>query len=265
LKLKQDFTNSTDQPVVDIRGLHKSFGQVEVLKGIDLRANAGEVIALIGGSGSGKSTTLRCINLLEAPSAGEISLCGTQLQLKRNRSGELEASNMAQLRQMRAKVGMVFQNFNLWPHLSIEENIMEAPMQVLKHSKAQAQKSAQELLKRVGLYQKRHSYPTTLSGGQQQRAAIARSLAMEPQVMLFDEPTSALDPELVGEVLAVIRSLAEEGRTMIIVTHEMKFAADVANTIVFLNEGRVEEQGTAEQLFGNPKSQRLKQFISSIN
>ncbi|EPJ53455.1 MAG: ABC-type transport system ATP-binding protein [Osedax symbiont Rs2] len=253
-----------DQPVVDIRGLRKSFAGIEVLKGIDLQAYAGEVIALIGGSGSGKSTTLRCINLLEAPSAGSISLFGTPLQLKPCSTGDLQIADRAQLRRIRAKLGMVFQNFNLWPHLSLEQNIMEAPMQVLRYSKGEARDAAHALLERVGLYEKRCSYPATLSGGQQQRAAIARSLAMEPEVMLFDEPTSALDPELVAEVLAVIQGLAEEGRTMIIVTHEMKFAAQVANKIMFLNEGRVEEEGTAQQIFGNPNSERLKQFVSSI-
>jgi len=252
-------------PVIEVRDLHKSFGQLAVLKGIDLTAHSGEVIALIGGSGSGKSTTLRCLNLLETPSsAGTLRVLGEDLHLKTGKGGVAEVSDKRQLRRLRSRLGMVFQNFNLWPHMTLEQNVMEAQVQVLGRSKADAREKAQRLLERVGLTERRDMYPSYLSGGQQQRGAIARALAVDPEVMLFDEPTSALDPELVGEVLAVIRNLAEEGRTMIIVTHEMKFAADVADKVMFLNQGRVEEEGTPEELFRAPKSQRLMQFLKTI-
>ena len=228
-------------PVVEVRDLHKSFGNVEVLKGIDLTAKQGEVISLIGGSGSGKSTTLRCLNLLETPtSAGELKLLGETVQLKQGRAGQSEVSDKKQLRRLRSRLGMVFQSFNLWPHMTLEQNVMEAQVQVLGRSKKEARETAQSLLERVGLTERREMYPSYLSGGQQQRGAIARALAVDPEVMLFDEPTSALDPELVGEVLSVMQNLAEEGRTMIIVTHEMKFAADVADKVLFLNQGRVQ-------------------------
>jgi ABC-type histidine transport system ATPase subunit len=253
------------QVIVEVTNLHKSFNHVEVLKGIDLKACRGEVIALIGGSGSGKSTTLRCLNLLETPQSVEaMMLLGEDVKFKPAKDGSLSVVDMKQLRSLRTKLAMVFQDFNLWPHMTLEQNIMEVPVHVLGHSKADARSNAHKLLKRVGLIDKRDMYPSLLSGGQQQRAAIARALAVDPEVMLFDEPTSALDPELVGEVLAVMSELADEGRTMIIVTHEMKFAAEVADKIVFLAEGRIEEQGTPEQIFKSPKSERLKQFIKSI-
>ncbi len=245
--------------------LHKSFNHIEVLKGIDLQACRGEVIALIGGSGSGKSTTLRCLNLLETPQSVEkMTLLGEEIQFTPVKDGSLDVVDIKQLRSLRTKLAMVFQNFNLWPHMTLEENIMEAPVHVLGHSKVDARNNAHKLLERVGLLDKRHMYPSVLSGGQQQRAAIARALAVEPEIMLFDEPTSALDPELVGEVLTVMSELAAEGRTMIIVTHEMKFAAEIADKIVFLAEGKIEEQGTPEEIFKSPKSERLKQFIKSI-
>ncbi|MGF1762708.1 ABC transporter ATP-binding protein [Aliivibrio kagoshimensis] len=251
--------------MVEVTNLHKSFNHVEVLKGIDLKACRGEVIALIGGSGSGKSTTLRCLNLLEIPqSVDRMMLLGEDVKFKPVKDGSLSVVDMKQLRSLRTKLAMVFQDFNLWPHLTLEQNIMEVPVHVLGHSKADARRNAHKLLERVGLIDKRDMYPSLLSGGQQQRAAIARALAVDPEVMLFDEPTSALDPELVGEVLAVMSELADEGRTMIIVTHEMKFAAEVADKIVFLAEGKIEEQGTPEQIFKSPKSERLKQFIKSI-
>jgi len=254
----------SDAPVaLEIRDLHKSYGSLEVLKGISLQARDGDVISILGSSGSGKSTFLRCINLLESPSAGSIEMAGEELRLKPSKNGALEAADQKQLERMRAGIGFVFQNFNLWPHMTILENIIEAPMHVLKHSKDKATARAEELLKKVGLFEKRHSYPSQLSGGQQQRIAIARTLAMDPQVLLFDEPTSALDPELVNEVLSVMRDLASEGRTMLIVTHEMRFARDVSTQVVFLHQGQVEEMGPQEQVFGNPTSERCREFLSS--
>ncbi|WP_205859858.1 ABC transporter ATP-binding protein [Cochlodiniinecator piscidefendens] len=252
-------------PVIEVRDLHKSFGSVEVLKGIDLSARPGEVISLIGGSGSGKSTTLRCLNLLETPtSTGLLKLLGEEVHLKTDRRGVGHVSNKKQLRRLRSRLGMVFQSFNLWPHMTLEQNVMEAQVQVLGRTKTQARDNAHQLLERVGLTERLSMFPSQLSGGQQQRGAIARALAVDPEVMLFDEPTSALDPELVGEVLNVMKNLAEEGRTMIIVTHEMKFAAEVADKVVFLNQGRVEEEGTPEEIFQAPKSERLQQFIRSV-
>lgn len=257
--------NRAQQTILEVTNLHKSFNHIEVLKGIDLQACRGEVIALIGGSGSGKSTTLRCLNLLETPQSVEkMTLLGEEIQFKSVKDGSLDVVDIKQLRSLRTKLAMVFQDFNLWPHMTLEENIMEAPVHVLGHAKVDARNNAHKLLERVGLFDKRHMYPSVLSGGQQQRAAIARALAVEPEIMLFDEPTSALDPELVGEVLAVMSELAAEGRTMIIVTHEMKFAAEIADKIVFLAEGKIEEQGTPEEIFKSPKSERLKQFIKSI-
>ena len=253
-------------PVIEVRDLHKSFGHIEVLKGIDLTAHAGEVIALIGGSGSGKSTTLRCLNLLEVPTqTTTFRLLDEDVLFKVSKRKGAEVVDKKQLRRLRSRLAMVFQSFNLWPHLTLEKNVMEAQVQVLGRSKGEARENARALLDRVGLSDKRDMYPSYLSGGQQQRGAIARALAVDPEVMLFDEPTSALDPELVGEVLSVMKELAEEGRTMIIVTHEMKFAAEVADKVMFLNAGHVEEVGTSEQVFNAPRSERLKQFIQSIN
>lgn len=250
-------------PALEIRNLHKRYGDLEVLKGISLTARDGDVISILGSSGSGKSTFLRCINLLENPNEGEILVAGEQLHLKRAKGGDLVAADAKQINRMRSKLGFVFQNFNLWPHMSVLENIIEAPRRVLGQSKAEATEVAEALLAKVGIADKRHIYPNQLSGGQQQRAAIARTLAMQPQVILFDEPTSALDPEMVQEVLAVIRSLADEGRTMLLVTHEMNFAKQVSSKVVFLHQGLVEEQGTPEQVFDNPNSARCKQFMSS--
>jgi putative lysine/arginine/ornithine/histidine/octopine transport system ATP-binding protein len=248
---------------LEIRNLHKRYGDLEVLKGISLTARDGDVISILGSSGSGKSTFLRCINLLENPNEGEILVAGEQLRLKRAKGGDLVAADARQINLMRSKLGFVFQNFNLWPHMSVLDNIIEAPRRVLGLSKAEATESAEALLAKVGIADKRHVYPSQLSGGQQQRAAIARTLAMQPKVILFDEPTSALDPEMVQEVLAVIRSLADEGRTMLLVTHEMNFARQVSSEIVFLHQGLIEEQGTPEQVFDNPQSARCKQFMSS--
>ncbi|MFV0454353.1 MAG: ABC transporter ATP-binding protein [Pseudomonas sp.] len=250
-------------PALEIRNLHKRYGDLEVLKGISLTARDGDVISILGSSGSGKSTFLRCINLLENPHEGEILVGGEQLKLKRAKGGDLVAADARQINRMRSKLGFVFQNFNLWPHMSVLDNIIEAPRRVLGQSKAEATEIAEALLAKVGIADKRHVYPNQLSGGQQQRAAIARTLAMQPKVILFDEPTSALDPEMVQEVLAVIRSLAEEGRTMLLVTHEMNFAKQVSSEVVFLHQGLVEEQGTPEQVFDNPQSARCKQFMSS--
>lgn len=250
-------------PALEIRNLHKRYGDLEVLKGISLTARDGDVISILGSSGSGKSTFLRCINLLENPNEGEILVAGEQLRLKRAKHGDLVAADAKQINQLRSKLGFVFQNFNLWPHMSVLDNIIEAPRRVLGQTKAEATETAEALLAKVGIADKRHVYPNQLSGGQQQRAAIARTLAMQPQVILFDEPTSALDPEMVQEVLAVIRSLADEGRTMLLVTHEMNFAKQVSSEVVFLHQGLVEEQGTPEQVFDNPQSARCKQFMSS--
>ena len=247
---------------IAVKDLHKRFGSLDVLKGVSLEANSGDVVAIIGGSGSGKSTLLRCINLLEIPSSGSIAIHGEQIRM-RTRGNALEPADTRQVQRIRASLGMVFQNFNLWQHMSVLENIIEAPVHVLGVPKEQAIAEAEVILRRVGLYEKRDVYPAFLSGGQQQRAAIARAVAIQPLAMLFDEPTSALDPELVGEVLSVIHDLAKEHRTMILVTHEMKFARNVATKIVFLHDGQIEEQGPPEQIFGDPKSERLRKFISS--
>ena len=252
-------------PALEIRDLHKRYGDLDVLKGISLTANDGDVISILGSSGSGKSTFLRCINLLENPHRGQIFFSGEELQLKAGRDGQLVASSNEQINRLRTQVGFVFQNFNLWPHMTVLDNIIEAPRRVLGLSKDEAIASAEILLAKVGIGDKRHVYPNQLSGGQQQRAAIARTLAMQPKVILFDEPTSALDPEMVQEVLGVIRALADEGRTMLLVTHEMSFARQVSSEIVFLHQGVVEEQGTPEQVFNNPQSERCKQFMSSHN
>lgn len=252
------------QSAVEIRDLHKSFGGVEVLKGVSLTARQGDIVAIIGGSGSGKSTLLRCINLLEMPSAGEIAIQGESYRLRQAKDGGLEPADRRQIQRIRAHLGMVFQSFNLWPHRTVLENVTEVPIHVLKTPRDEAVARAKTLLERVGLGDKLDVYPSYLSGGQQQRAAIARVLAVEPLAMLFDEPTSALDPELVGEVLSVIRDLAAEHRTMLLVTHEMAFARDVATHVVFLRNGVIEEQGPPAQLFESPKSENLKQFIKSI-
>jgi arginine/ornithine transport system ATP-binding protein len=253
-----------DVAALDIKNLHKTFGQNEVLKGISLEAHKGDVISIIGSSGSGKSTFLRCINLLETPTQGEIWVNGELIQMKTNRQGISVPANEKQVQRIRSRLAMVFQSFNLWSHMTVLENVIEAPVHVLGVPKAEALEKAEALLKKVGLYERKDYYPGHLSGGQQQRAAIARALAVDPEVMLFDEPTSALDPELVGEVLGVMRDLAEEGRTMLVVTHEMAFARDVSNHVMFLHQGLVEEQGAPERLFNNPESERLQQFISTV-
>jgi arginine/ornithine transport system ATP-binding protein len=247
---------------LQVEDLHKRFGSHEVLKGVSLRAVAGDVISIIGSSGSGKSTLLRCINLLEKPQQGRIVVAGEALRLKPDARGDLQAADPQQLQRLRAKLAMVFQHFNLWAHLTVLQNIIEAPVQVLGLPRDEAVAIARKYLTRVDLGGMEDRYPAHLSGGQQQRVAIARALAMEPEVMLFDEPTSALDPELVSEVLRVMQALAREGRTMVVVTHEMGFAREVANHLIFLHQGRIEEQGRPAEVLAQPKSERLAQFLS---
>ncbi|WP_430466055.1 ABC transporter ATP-binding protein [Tabrizicola sp.] len=246
---------------IAVRDLRKSFGTHDVLKGVSLTAREGDVVAIIGGSGSGKSTMLRCINLLETPSAGTIEVGGELVKM----GADGQPSDRRQLERLRQSLGMVFQSFNLWSHMTVLENLIEVPVHVMKTPRAEAEARARKLLARVGLAEKEGAFPAFMSGGQQQRAAIARALCMEPRAMLFDEPTSALDPELVGEVLQVIRGLADEGRTMILVTHEMKFAREVASHVIFLHNGVIEEEGPPDQLYGDPKSDRLKQFLKSVS
>ena len=245
---------------IRIEDLHKSFGHIEVLKGVSLCAHEGDVVAIIGGSGSGKSTMLRCINFLETPTSGRIVIGGEEIVLRPDGT----PANRRQIEHARRRLGMVFQNFNLWTHKTILQNLIEVPVHVLGVPRDEAVARAEKLLERVGLAAKADAYPAFLSGGQQQRAAIARALAIEPRAMLFDEPTSALDPELVGEVLGVIRDLAAEGRTMILVTHEMKFAREVSSHVIYLHNGRIEEEGPPDKLFGAPQSDRLRQFLKSV-
>jgi len=246
-----------------VENIHKRYGETDVLKGVSLAARPGDVISILGSSGSGKSTFLRCINLLEQPNQGAIWLDDQEIKLRPGKHGMLRAENRKALQQLRTKVSMVFQSFNLWSHLNVLQNIIEAPVQVKKVPKPEAIDKARANLAKVGLNTDvEKKYPAQLSGGQQQRVAIARSLTMDPEVMLFDEPTSALDPELVGEVLKVIQALAIEGRTMIIVTHEINFARHVSNRVVFLSEGKIEEEGPPAQVLARPKSERLVQFLS---
>jgi len=245
--------------MIEIRGLRKEFGELSILRGIDLKVAKGEVLAVIGPSGSGKTTLLRCLNCLEAPSGGQIRVGNIEV------NGDiLLARQKVKVRQLRQHVGFVFQNFNLFPHRTAIENVIEGPVVVKKEPKAQARARGLELLAKVGLADKADSYPSRLSGGQQQRVAIARALAMQPSVVLFDEPTSALDPELVGEVLSTIRALADENSTMIIVTHEMAFARDVADRVLFMDGGQIIEQGPAAELFSAPQEDRTRRFLSKI-
>ncbi|MDS9469328.1 ATP-binding cassette domain-containing protein [Paracoccus sp. MBLB3053] len=250
---------------IEVADLHKRFGKLEVLKGISLQARKGEVIAIIGGSGSGKSTFLRCINLLEMPTSGRITVRGEEIALKPERGKDMRATDRKQVERIRSRLSMVFQNFCLWQHRTVLQNVIEAPIHVLGVPRDEAVAVAEDLLRRVGLFEKRDIYPAYLSGGQQQRAAIARAVAVNPEVMLFDEPTSALDPELVGEVLKVIGDLAGEDRTMILVTHEMKFARNVADRIVYFHGGQIEEQGAPDQMFEAPRSERLQRFIRAAH
>jgi polar amino acid transport system ATP-binding protein len=239
--------------MIRVKDLHKSFNGKEVLKGIDEEIQDGEVVVVIGPSGSGKSTFLRCINLLEKPESGEIWIDDTQIN-----------AHKVNVNQIRQKMGMVFQHFNLFPHLTVKKNITLAPVKLKKMTPEEADAKAMELLKIVGLEDKADAYPKQLSGGQQQRIAIARSLAMEPEIMLFDEPTSALDPEMVGEVLEVMKRLAKSGMTMVVVTHEMGFAREVGSRILFMDEGVILEQGTPKEIFDNPQSERTKSFLSKV-
>lgn len=255
----------SDPAALKVDNLHKSFGEHEVIKGVSMEAQKGEVIAILGASGSGKSTFLRCINLLETPNSGDIYLAGEKIHMARNRRGETVPDNIRQVERMRARLAMVFQSFNLWSHMTVMENVLEGPLYVQKTPKAEARDKALALLEKVGLSDRADYYPAHLSGGQQQRVAIARALAMDPDVMLFDEPTSALDPELVGEVLGVMRDLAEEGRTMLVVTHEMGFARDVSTKTVFLHQGEVCEEGPPAELFANPKTPEFQAFLSRMN
>ncbi len=244
-------------PALQVSNLRKRFGPVDVLMGVSLTARRGDVISILGSSGSGKSTFLRCLNFLETPTDGEIWVAGRHVRMRPGLAGQRE------INALRARLGMVFQTFNLWSHKTVLENIVEAPVHVLGLSKAEATERAEALLDKVGLADKKRSYPSHLSGGQQQRIAIARTLAMEPEILLFDEPTSALDPELVSEVLKVMRSLAEEGRTMLIVTHELGFARQVSDRIMFLHQGQVEEEGSPDLFFEDPSSPRLRQFLAA--
>ncbi len=244
---------TTNDIIIKVEDLQKSFQKVEVLKGIDIEIKKGEVVVVIGASGSGKSTFLRCLNRLEEPTGGKIFFGNQDITSKK--------SNINLHRQ---KMGMVFQQFNLFPHMTILQNMVKAPMTLLKMSKDEAEKRALELLERVGLKDRADAYPSQLSGGQKQRVAIVRALAMNPDVMLFDEPTSALDPEMVGEVLEVMKSLAKDGMTMVVVTHEMGFAREVADRIVFIDDGVILEEGAPEEFFSNPKSERLKDFLSKV-
>ena len=259
-------TVSTDSSTYAVQALniHKAFGEHKVLKGISFHANQGDVLSIIGASGSGKSTLLRCVNHLVVPDQGEIHIGKDVLHSHAKRDGTMVSSDPKRLEQVRARLGMVFQNFNLWSHRTVLQNVIEGPIHVKQIARSQAVEYALHLLDKVGLVEKADAYPSELSGGQQQRVAIARALAMDPEVMLFDEPTSALDPEMVGEVLRVIRQLADEGRTMILVTHEMRFAREVSNHTLFMHNGLCEESGTPAAVFDNPQSARLQQFLQPL-
>ncbi|WP_076363653.1 ABC transporter ATP-binding protein [Phaeovulum vinaykumarii] len=252
----------TEPPVIEITDLHKSFGSLEVLRGVSIRALRGQVVSLIGSSGSGKSTILRCANLLEDSQSGEILFEGEPVAW-RGQGIARQPADRAQVRRLRTNLSMVFQQFNLWSHMTILQNVMEAPVTVLGQPAAEVEARARALLDKVGIGAKAEAWPAELSGGQQQRAAIARALCMEPRALLLDEPTSALDPELQQEVVKVIKDLAAEHRTMILVTHDMRLAADVSDHVVFLHQGRIEEQGPPEQVFGDPRTERLRGFLSA--
>ncbi len=243
--------------------IRKSFGDLEVLRGVSVTARRGDVISILGSSGSGKSTFLRCINFLETPDSGRIVLEGEEVRVRTDARGRLAGADPKQIARLRSRLGFVFQQFNLWSHMTVLQNVMEGPVQVLRRDPAEARDEAMAVLEKVGIAQKADAYPAQLSGGQQQRVAIARALAMRPSALLFDEPTSSLDPELVGEVLRVMRELAEEGRTMLVVTHEMGFAREVSSRVVFLHKGVVEEEGPPRDVFETPKSERCRAFLAS--
>ncbi len=253
-----------DTFALSVDDLYKSFSGTKVLSGVSFEARKGDVIAVLGSSGSGKSTMLRCVNLLETPDSGKITVCGEEILMKINRRGENVPVDKKQVERIRSKLTMVFQQFNLWSHMTILENVIEAPIHVLKVPRKKAIEQGKAFLDKVGIAEKIDAYPAHLSGGQQQRAAIARALAMEPEVMLFDEPTSALDPELVGEVLQVMRDLADEGRTMVVVTHEMGFAREVSTEVIYLHQGLIEEKGPPSQVFTEPDSERFSQFLNTV-
>ena len=250
------------EPKLAVQALHKSFHTLDVLKGVSLKAYHHDVIAILGASGSGKSTLLRCMNFLENPTGGTVALNGEVIRTRACANGDQIPADLKQIERMRARLAMVFQSFNLWSHMTVLENVIEAPIHVLGMSRSEATERAETLLHKVGLYDRKSSYPAYLSGGQQQRTAIARALAMEPEVLLFDEPTSALDPELVGEVLTIIRDLASEGRTMIVVTHEMAFAREAANRVIFLHKGEIEEEGDPEDVMARPSSPHFERFLA---
>ena len=248
---------------LSVSDIHKSFGSLDVLKGITIQARQGDVISILGASGSGKSTLLRCINLLETPDAGVVSVGGETIEMKHHARGHRLAANPRQIERLRSRLGMVFQSFNLWPHLTVQQNVSEALLRVKGMKRDEAKAMAMQQLEKVGMAHKADVYPITLSGGQKQRVAIARSLAMSPEVILFDEPTSALDPELVNEVLGVMKALAAEGYTMVVVTHEMDFARQVSNEVVFLEKGLLIEKAPPEKFFTQPDSERVRQFLQS--
>lgn len=255
--------HSAKKPAVQVRDLHKKYGDIEVLKGISFSENKGGITSIIGSSGSGKSTLLRCMNMLETPQSGLLDIAGENFDFANIDFSNPGRAFKKRLRGLRSRVTMVFQEFNLWPHMSVRSNVTEIPIRVLKRSKKEAIEIADVLLDKVGMYSKRNEYPAFLSGGQKQRVAIARALAADPEVLLFDEPTSALDPELVNEVLGVIRGLADEGRTMLLVTHEMRFAREISSQILYLHEGLVEACGTPEEIFVNSSSERCRRFVTS--
>jgi polar amino acid transport system ATP-binding protein len=251
-------------PLLEVRGVRKSFGLTRALVGVDLEVDAGEVVCLMGPSGCGKSTLLRCINFLVEPDEGWVLMEGREIGRLPAAGGGARRDTEANINRMRSRIGMVFQLFQVWPHLTVLENVTKAPMVVLRQGREEAERTALRVIERVGMTDKKDAYPSQLSGGQQQRVAIARGLAMQPKLMLFDEPTSALDPELVGEVLGVMRELAEDGMTMLVVTHELGFAARAADRIVFMDGGRVVEQGVPQCMLGQPKSPRLQRFLSLV-
>ncbi len=252
---------ANETPVIEIKNLHKRFGELEVLKGVDITARKGDVVSLIGSSGSGKSTLLRCANLLEDSQQGDVIFKGEPI-VWTGSDLHRRPADAKQILRIRTNLSMVFQQFNLWSHMTILQNVMEAPLTVLGRERSEVEASARKYLDKVGIGDKCDAWPAQLSGGQQQRAAIARALCMEPEALLFDEPTSALDPELEQEVVKVIKDLASEGRTMILVTHDMKMAADVSDHVVFLHQGKIEEQGAPDRLFGAPQTERLQGFLS---
>ncbi len=253
-----------DGIVVEVVDLHKSFGSLQVLKGISFRMRKGDVLSVIGASGSGKSTLLRCLNNLERPTSGEVYIDGRPMGFRIDSQGRRVADSLRNINRLRQDIGMLFQQFNLWPHMTVLENVIEAPVRVRKIPVAEAAATAESFLAKVDLLDKRDEYPARLSGGQQQRAAIARALAMNPKVMMFDEPTSSLDPELTGEVLDVMKTLVKEGMTMIVVTHEMGFAREASDRILFLHDGRIEEDGPPDRVFSNPASDRCRAFLAKI-